>query len=280
MSVSRRGFSLFELLLLLALLLIGLGLLLPAVQKVRNAAARAGDGNNLHQITLAIANCADTNQGKLPPLAGTYPLLNDPDLKTAGNGYGTVFFHILPYIEQDALYKFSADDTGTYNVGRNGVQSHVVKTYISNLDPRGNKYPDYDGWLALSNYAANFQAFGDPASNSLQGKATYPASFTDGTSQTILFAQRYQTCNGDPNAWGYDGGTAWTPAFAYLSKDKFQTRPPMDRCNSSLAQGLNEGGIMVGMADASTRFVARTVSAETWWAACTPAGNDLLGPDW
>jgi type II secretory pathway pseudopilin PulG len=275
-AASRRGFTLFQLLLVLALLAILFGLLLPLVQKAREAARSSQDANNLKQICLATVNCADANDGKLPPLVGYYPLL---DPTTPGNGYGPVFFHILPYIEQDNLFKQSSDGK-TYRVDTGATRAAVVKTYVSPSDPGGGKELVHDGWLAKSNYAANYQVFGDTTANTLAGRSRYPASIKDGTSNTMFFAERYQLCGGDPCAWGYDGGTAWTPAFAYLNMGKFQARPAEGDCDSSLAQGLQPEGVHVGLGDGSVRRVAATVSPATWWAACTPAAGDILGSDW
>jgi type II secretory pathway pseudopilin PulG len=272
----RRGFTLFQLLLVLVLLAILFGLLLPLIQKAREYARFAQDDNNLKQICLATINCADTNGNKLPPVAGPYP---SADATAMGNGNGTLFFLILPYVEQDNVYKSSFDGK-TYRADTNGVWGTVVKTYVSSSDPGGGKELLHDGWLAKCNYAANFQVFGDPTKNSLAGQSRFPASITDGTSNTIFFAQRYQTCNGDPCAWGYDGGTAWTPAFAYLNTGKFQARPSGEGCDSSLAQGLHPEEIHVGLGDGSVRRVAATISPETWWSACTPAGGEILGTDW
>src|SRR5262249_40017903 len=126
--------------------------------------------------------------------------------------------------------------------------------------------------------AANFQVFGVQGSYNLEGKARYPASFTDGTSNTILFAERLQMCDGEPTAWAYDGASSWTPAFAFTSTGKFQGRAR--ECDPSVPQSPPPGGINAGLADASVRFLSAAISGETWWAACPPAGGEMLGDDW
>src|SRR5437016_1817756 len=105
--LSRRwvGFTLIELLVVIAIIAILIGLLLPAVQKVREAASRAQCQNNLKQLSLACHNCADSNQGKLPPGIGTYPAPNMGRCggTQPGNAWGGLVFHLLPYIEQKTL---------------------------------------------------------------------------------------------------------------------------------------------------------------------------------
>src|SRR5881397_1140272 len=93
---NRLGFTLIELLVVIAIIAILIALLVPAVQKVREAAARTQCTNNLKQIGLAAHNFHDTNK-KLPPMYG--PFTNP------ATTLGTVHFWLLPFIEQDNLFK-------------------------------------------------------------------------------------------------------------------------------------------------------------------------------
>jgi prepilin-type N-terminal cleavage/methylation domain-containing protein len=264
-----RGFTLIELLVLLALLAFLLGFLVSAVQKVRQAANRAQCSNNLKQLALATHNHHDTYT-KLPPMVG--PLLKDKSV-------GTTFFYLLPFLEQNVLYQKATEDNVNYSVWIANTQSVPVNVFLCPSDTSRPEGGVYKNWLATSNYAANYLMFGNPAKKTLDGKTRF-TDVTDGLSNTIMYAERYQMCNGQPCAWGYAAASYWTPMYGFYSQGKFQSAPKQADCDPALAQGLHSGGIVVGIGDGSVRFLAPTVSPLTWWHATTPNGNDTLGDDW
>src|SRR5262249_61060962 len=130
----------------------------------------------------------------IPPVTAAFPA-------NSGNS-GTVFFYLLPFVEQGNLYQAAAGTNGTFSASNpitGGIRAYgtVVKTYLCPSDPSappGNIHNTGLSQQATSNYAANPLAF-------VTG-AGIPKSFPDGTSNTILFAERYQVCNGEWFYWG------------------------------------------------------------------------------
>ena len=125
----RRAFTLIELLVVIAIIAILIGLLLPAVQKVREAAARMSCTNNLKQIALA-CHAYESNFGKLPPPRGT----ND-SMFTAYRGW---MCEILPFVEQQAIRTQMGD---TWPGGFFTAYAKPVKTFVCPSDPRNLMSP-------------------------------------------------------------------------------------------------------------------------------------------
>src|SRR5262249_5521286 len=153
---------------------------------------------------LALNNCNSVYKF-CPPATGYFP----SNKRTSGNGYGPITFFLLPYIEQEGLWKNSVSTvTGIYDVNdyRNGLGNYPgtfppPPVYVCPSDPsfKGNRDGigiGYPGWGACC-YAVNWQAFGNaraPSSANAYGWQTYPSlasDFPDGTSNTIAFAEKY-----------------------------------------------------------------------------------------
>jgi prepilin-type N-terminal cleavage/methylation domain-containing protein len=305
-----RGFTLIELLVVIAIIAILIGLLLPAVQKVREAAARAQCTNNLKQIALATINCADNNGEKLPPSIGLYPI-RPQNGGAAQNGEGGFFFFILPYMEQQTIY--NASNNGGDPDGRNSgkacysswnVQNTAnVKSYVCPSDPTVS-IPLF-GWgnTAVTSYGYNGFVF----RVSYQwgwglGPLRYPASIPDGTSNTIFFADKEMAVVGTEwtpdsgrNMWADWGPSMYSPEGQNTAgpvQPPFLSQPP--QCsgvynygwpNTSCGDGNranspHTGGLQVGLGDGSVRTVTTGVSAITFYWALTPAGGEVLGSDW
>jgi prepilin-type N-terminal cleavage/methylation domain-containing protein/prepilin-type processing-associated H-X9-DG protein len=224
-SGTRRGFTLIELLVVIAIIAILIGLLLPAVQKVREAAQRTTCANNLHQIGLAFHVYLDSN-GQVFPYPG---LPSDTDLNTNSNwpklahGWGT---RLLPYLEQGNLYQqydFNQAFSSPANVR---VISTPLKVMQCPSTPKSDRLytatsaPLGLTWTAAAtDYCATSGIGIDIWNNVLQprgyggapaasardgllrtsntGQATPLGSVTDGTSNTILVGE----LAGRPDIW-------------------------------------------------------------------------------
>jgi prepilin-type N-terminal cleavage/methylation domain-containing protein len=220
---GRRGFTLIELLVVIAIIAVLIGLLLPAVQKVRDAAARMQCSNNLKQIGLAVHNYENAN-GKVPGAwvddRSAYPNREDT----------TLWFLLLPYVEQSAIFTLGSSG-GNPVVASNGFRTEspyfqvatlTVKTYFCPADPTAtsdtrtaNLYPliDGPGNYATSNYAANVMVFNPSGPQGLMN------AMPDGLSNTVMTGHRHRWCDASV-IWGGAGqgtNTNWalTPRQAF-----------------------------------------------------------------
>jgi prepilin-type N-terminal cleavage/methylation domain-containing protein len=223
---SQRAFTLIELLVVIAIIAILIGLLLPAIQKIREAAARARCHNNLKQCALGLHNYHDV-YNKFP--GGTY---------WSAARYTTLFVELLPYVEQDPLHKQWDFTTHLPNVGRAGT---VIKTFICPSHTDGEKLVGLgDGQYALTTYGGNGGTRPFPAPMSrvdgifhTTGPVSQPRpgqvgvgilEILDGTSNTLFLGERVVgdqaldtylkapiTPGPDPPILGTSGYFVWAP---------------------------------------------------------------------
>jgi len=198
MTKVRKGFTLIELLVVIAIIAILIGLLLPAVQKVREAAARIQSANNLKQMGVALHNCASANNDSFPPGSGAFPV--------GATTSGSMFYHLLPYMEQQAAY--AAGGTS------------VVKSYIAPGDPT---YVSGSAWVS---YCGNGLVF--TASPTF---ANLKSTFQSGTSNCVAIFERASV-----NAGAYVSTTTLSPTgSAPVFQPKPFTNPPTTTVGQGMA---------------------------------------------
>jgi len=317
--LKRRGFTLVELLVVIAIIAVLIGLLLPAVQKVREAGNNAKCKSNMRQLGLAMLQCTETNRGILPPIYGAYPLSTNNSTPT-----GSILFHLLPYLEEQTPYDQFI--VGPPALGGTVAYQNKIGVLICPSDPTySSAQPVNLGGTVyyMANYAANFQIFGQPGNllgASYAGYNRFPDYVQDGTTKTMFFSEKETLCDGrqlaaPPPSPSY-GGVAWAaqpgnfgpmfgfdinqPNFHYLefsvapgSSTGFQLKPANGMCDYRFPSSGHTSGVNVCMGDASVKSITNNVSIQTWNAALTPQKfaypprvpanpqiTDTVGSDW
>src|SRR5438105_6293628 len=219
LSRRRNGFTLIELLVVIAIIAILIGLLLPAVQKVREAANRMSCTNNLKQIGLALHNYHDAHK-RFPPgyIDGNTNRANTPD-KDVGPGWGWASF-LLPYIEQDNVYRQIDFKVGVGIGSNTAISQQPLKVHQCPSDGLQQAFAVYDSsfttpiaTVAHGNYVGcngwlecywNAGGVGDPSGNDglsggmgqsgnglfYRNSRNRVANVTDGLSNTIFVGER------------------------------------------------------------------------------------------
>lgn len=246
-----------------------IGLLLPAVQKVRQAALRADTSNWARQIVLAMHQAGDASDGVLPSVSPNPPVQ-----------YFSQFTLILPYIEQA-------------NALKAGSQDITIQFYQSRTDPSYPAYPTREGNVSFASNAMLFRP----------GQKL--ANVSDGTSNTIALTERYARCgaavdvtwtlansqcfDGSMNlipCTNYDGRRATfadrayddvIPTEANLANLKlFQLAPLPAACDPTVPQAPQQTGIVCVMADGSAHVVGGGIQPATFWGLVTPNAGEVV----
>ena len=297
---ARSAFTLIELLVVIAIIAVMIALLVPAVQKVREAASITQCVNNEKQLMLAIHSYAGAYKGQLPP-ANFYQVVNP----TTGNAAeGSAFYALLPYYDQGSL--FNADTKDIANPGYLSAQWIPLAVHVCPSDPTtsngiGSVAPNY----ATGNYALNLALFGAGGTFNIKG-ASSPiriGNIPDGASNTIGIveasgcfpgypaidpetgtATAYMTWHWPayPNSFGpywpdpdqLPGQENYTGLYMLpqIGLNPMQMDPNLCQCYHIVMN--------VALMDGSVRNISATLSQQTWTNALNPADGQALGGDW
>jgi hypothetical protein len=307
------------LLVVIAIIGVLIGLLLPAVQKVREAAARSKCQSNMRQIALGHHTHHD-NKGSFPPMWG---LVGSGEGRVDGNPN----YHVLPFIEEMGVFEagFRPTNGKYYHCTTNengmggGAHTKPIKLFQcpsdATMTPSGMGQNNSD-WAA-SSYGYNAQVFGNvfiqpnggnPYSDMSQNFAKLPESIPDGSSKTIMYTDRLAFCSGRnlgtgtwnnllqhtghnphtptigwwgaPNAMTWNwSGNTYTGGTAGSVDLSLPLFNPPLPCDPTRPSSSHNGIINVVMCDASVKAVRRNVAATSWWASMTPNSKDVAGAD-
>jgi prepilin-type N-terminal cleavage/methylation domain-containing protein len=312
-KTRRDAFTLIELLVVIAIIAILIALLVPAVQKVREAATRTQCQNNLKQLGLAVHNF-HSDHNRLPPAWWWDP--NGPGMccptwvsaggNVGGGMAGSLHFFLLPYLEHADLYTQAQPTVGqsASTAQKNAAYQVVVQTFICPADFTSGTWAKGNGpntnnsigprpSMGSCNYPGNVWVFNPLASQNIM------QAITDGTSETVIFCEAYQNCNnrGEGPAWAWiepwQGAPAEDVAMFGCGTSgigscrdynqggtAFQLSPDLTACTTSTIQTPHPTSMQIGLADGSVRGVTANISTAIWEDVCYPHDGKVMPSAW